>query len=772
MSHAFPLCSGLLVIAAGALHAQTATVSGRLRDGATGEDLAYATVVAVDLPGTGTTTNEYGFYSLTLPLGAHELAFRYVGYKTVRHPIDLTRDTRLDFDLGGDAVVMDEVVVTAVEADDNVSSNQGTAVRLDISRLKELPSLGGEADVLKAVQFSPGVKPGGDGNAGFYVRGGGLDQNLILLDEAPVYNPSHLLGFFSVFNGDALRGATLYTGGMSAEYGGRTASVMDIRMRDGNKKEFDVTGGLGLIASRLTVEGPIQTGKSSFMLSGRRTYADLFLGLTDEAEDAQLYFYDVNAKANFSLGENDRLFLSGYLGRDRLGFEDQFGLDWGNATGVVRWNHLFSDRLFSNTTGIVSRYDYQFSFGEDDTFLGVESVIRDLNVKQDFTWFATPSSTLKFGANLIDHTIEPGNIESGDARPITAEDAEESYGYEGAAYVQHELKLSNRLSVNYGLRYSLFQRRGPGEVLDLGSDGDVLGAEAAADGEEIAFYDGWEPRLAANYRLDPQSSLKLGYNRNFQYLHLLVNATASTPTDRWIMSSNNVAPQRADQLSLGYFRNFRGNAYEFSAEAYYKDMDNVIDYRNGAETFFNEELEADLVYGDGRAYGVELSVAKTQGRLTGQLAYTLSKTERAFDEINAGEWFSARQDRTHDITAVASYQLTERYGLAGTFTYYTGDAVTFPSGRYRVDDQVVPYYTERNGYRLPDYHRLDLAFNIKGKPKPRVEDSWNISLFNAYGRENAFSVQFEPSDDNPHVTQATQVALFRWVPSVTYNFKF
>ena len=753
------------------LLAQTGTVKGYVRDAADGETLIGATVVVAGT-GTGTTTNAYGFYSLTLPIGEHRIAYQYVGYETLEKTVRLTEDTRLDFELGTGAVEMAEVVVTAEEADRNVSANNGSAVRIDVKALKELPSFGGEPDIVRAAQFSPSVKQGGDGNAGYYVRGGGLDQNLILLDEAPVYNPSHLLGFFSVFNGDALRDATLYTGGMSAEYGGRTASVMDIHMRDGNKRGFDVTGGLGLIASRLTVEGPIQKDKSSFMISGRRTYADLFVRQTEAGEGTRLYFYDVNAKLNFRLGDKDRLFVSGYTGRDAFGFDDAFGLDWGNLTGVVRWNHLFSDRLFSNTSFIVSDYDYEFSFGNAETFLGVQSVVRDFNLKQDFTWFANPRSTLKFGVNVIDHTVEPGNISSGEARPITAEDVEHSFGYEGAAYVQHEFKVTDRLSANYGLRYSLFQRRGPGDVLTLSDNGEVMSAEPTGDGEEIAFYDGWEPRLSLNYRLDEQSALKLGFNRNFQYLHLLVNATASTPADRWIMSSNNIAPQSANQVSLGYFRNLRDNAFELSAEAYYKDMDNVIDYRTGAETFFNDQLEADLVFGDGRAYGLELAFAKTKGRLTGQLAYTLSKTERRFDEINDGAWFSARQDRTHDISLLASYGLTDRLTLAGTFTYYTGDAVTFPSGRYRVDNQVVPYYTERNGYRMPDYHRLDLAVTLDGKPKPRVEDSWNFSLFNAYGRENAFAINFEPTEENPRVTEAVQVSLFRWVPSVTYNFKF
>ena len=751
------------------------TLSGNLTDAETGEDLLFAEVSVNDGSGAGTTSNAYGFYSLTLPAGTYEISFAYLGFETLTQTVDLTQDRTLNVELATASETLAEIVVTDRAENANVTAAEGSVDRVDMRTLRELPALGGEPDIIKAVQLNPGVKPAGDGNGGFYVRGGGLDQNLILLDEAPVYNPSHLLGFFSVFNGDAIRNVTLYKGGMAAEYGGRTASVMDIRMRDGNKKEWDVTGGVGLIASRLTVEAPIVKDKGSFMVSGRRTYADLLLGVVsnDEgADETQLYFYDLNAKANYQITEKDRIFVSGYTGRDRFGFEDAFGLDWGNVTGTVRWNHVFNGKFFSNTTFIYSDYDYQFEFGTGEDRVGLQSVIRDLNFKQDFSYFANDRNSLKFGVNLIDHTIEPGNLIAGANTGITAEDAEPTFGYEGAAYIQNEQRVGEKLRLNYGLRVSAFQRYGPGTAYTFDENGETVGSEIFDEGDAMETYVGLEPRLAATYVLADDRSVKLGYNRNYQYLHLLTNATASTPTDTWIMSSENVKPQIADQVSLGYFQNFAQNQYEFGAEVYYKDMQNVIDYRNGANVFFNDQLEGELVFGDGRAYGLELFLRKTTGRLTGQIGYTLSRTEHLFDEINDGSWFPARQDRTHDINLLASYKLSDKFTLTGSFLYYTGDAVTFPSGRYEVAGTVVPLYTERNGYRMPDYHRLDLALAWDGKKTEKFESSWNVSLFNVYGRENAFSINFQPSEADPNVTEAVRLALFKTVPSVTYNFKF
>ncbi len=750
------------------------TVSGHVTDNANGEDLIGAQVRVAELEGVGVVVNEYGFYSLTLEKGDYTLVFRSIGYAALNEKISLNQDLSLDIKLTSEDDVLGPMVVKGDTVVNTLDDADGSKLTVDLGKIKELPVLIEPDPIYALTQYETSIKSAGEGNAGFYVRGGGLDQNLILLDEAPVYNPSHLLGFFSVFNSDALKDVDLYKGGMLPEYGGRTSSVMDIRMKDGNKEKLGVSGGIGLVSSRLTVEAPIKKGKGSFIVSGRRSLVDLFLGLSPDETISQskLFFYDLNLKANYTLGKKDRIYLSGYFGRDNFGFGSTFGLTWGNATGTIRWNHLFNNRLFSNTSFIYSNYDYKFSFGEDEDKVGLESVIRDWNFKQDYSYYLNNENSMKIGYNVIHHTIEPGNLEAGENTGIIAQDAIKKYSLEGAVYIQNEQKVSNRLNLGYGLRYSFFNYMGDGVKYEFDETGEMTSEQEVGAWETIQFYHGLEPRFSSSYRLNPSSSVKLAYNRNYQYLHLLTNATTSSPTDVWINSSNNVKPQIADQIALGYFKNFKNNMYQTSVEAYYKDMQNVIDYRTGADIFLNNELEGDLVYGDGRAYGLELSVKKTQGKFTGSLSYTISKTERQFDEINDKQWFSARQDRTHDLSAVGTFHVNKKVSISAAWIYYTGDAVTFPTGKYLIDGQVVPYYTERNGYRMPDYHRLDLAVNWKRKKTEKFESSWNFSLYNAYGRENAYSISFRPSEDNPIQTEAVQLSLFRWVPSVTYNFKF
>ncbi|KXX68463.1 TonB-dependent receptor [Flammeovirga sp. SJP92] len=764
----------LLTISSISLGQTKYTLSGQIKDASNGEDLPFATVTVKELKGVGVTANTYGYYSLSLPEGNYTVIYQYIGYDVIEKSIELNKNITISLELPTSAQNLEEVVVTAEREDRNITSNEGSVTKIDTKAIRELPTFGGEVDIIKVMQTQPGVKASGEGGSGFYVRGGGLDQNLVLLDEAPVYNPSHLLGFFSVFNGDAIKGATMYKGGMMPEYGGRTSSVLDIRMKDGNAKDLSVTGGIGTIASRLTVEGPIVKDKGSFMISGRRTYADLFLGLSNDPSfsNSSLYFYDLNLKANYRITEKDRIFISGYFGQDKLGMDGSVNMDYGNATGTLRWNHVFSSKLFSNTSFIYSNYNYEFGFGADEDKIGLESIIKDINIKQDFSFYASTKHTIKFGFNAIHHTIEPGNLSAGSNTGINPQDSEKKYGIEGAIYIQDEFKISNRLSINYGLRYSLFQGIGTGTEYQFNDKGEVIGAKEYGDGETMQYYGGFEPRLSANYIINPKSSVKLGYNKNYQYLHMLSNSTSSSPTDTWIMSSNNVKPQEAEQISLGYFRNFKDNTFETSVEAYYKDMKNVIDYKTGANVFLNDQLEGDLVYGKGRAYGVEFMIKKNKGRLTGWLGYTLSRSEKQFDEINNGDWFAARQDRIHDINLVAIYKINPKLTLSGNFIYYTGDAITFPSGRYEVDGKVIPYYTERNGYRMPDYHRLDLALTWIRKKTDKFESSWNFSIYNVYGRENAYTISFEPSEEDPNTTEAVQLALFKWVPSVTYNFKF
>jgi outer membrane receptor protein involved in Fe transport len=626
---------------------------------------------------------------------------------------------------------------------------------------------------MKTLQLTPGVKGAGEGNAGFFVRGGGADQNLILLDEANVYNASHLLGFFSVFNSDAIKDVSLYKSGIPAEYGGRASSVMDVKMRDGNKKKFGMSGGIGLISSRLTVEAPIVKDKGSFIVSGRRSYADLFLKLSKDTSinQTQLFFYDLNAKANYRLGDKDRIFLSGYFGRDVLGINDAFGFNWGNATGTIRWNHLFSNKLFSNTSIAYSDFDYGFNVGSGEDGFGISSSINDINFKQDFDYFLNSNNKMKFGVNAIYHTFKPGELSGGNSsfNPIVLDTR---YGLEAAAYIQNDMKIGSRWSLMYGLRYSAFNLMGDGTAYEFDGNGVLTNSTEYSRGESIALHHGLEPRFSMSYILSENNSIKLGYNRNLQYLHRVTNSTTSSPTDIWVPSSNNVLPQLADQIAIGYYQNFNKNMFSFTGEVYYKALQNQIDYRTGASNFLNELIEGEFVYGKGRSYGLELQLQKKKGKFTGWLSYTLSRALRTFDAIDNGREFSARQDRIHDISLVTMYNLTERVALSAAWIYYTGDAVTFPSGKYELNGTVIPYYTERNGYRMPDYHRLDLGATFYFKEREKFEHNLNVSIYNAYNRENAYTITFQEAENDPTQTEAVQTTLFKIIPSITYNFNF
>jgi hypothetical protein len=753
---------------------QNFTISGTLKDATNGEDLIGASVVLKDKPSTGASTNTYGFYSLTLPTGDYVLKIQYIGYALIELKLKLDKDIKLDKELSPEASMLAEVVIKSEKENKNISKNEMSVVKLDPRDIESVPVLFGEKDIIKTLQLTPGVKSAGDGNAGFYVRGGTIDQNLILLDEAPVYNASHLLGFFSVFNSDALKDVTLYKGSMPAEFGGRGSSVLDIKMKEGNNKKFNASGGIGLISSRLTLEAPLQKDEGSFIVSARRTYADLFLKLSKKStiNSNILYFYDLNAKANYRLGKKDRLFLSGYFGHDVLGVGNTFGLDWGNYTGTLRWNHLFSDKLFSNTSVIFSNYDYQFKIGSGDNQFKVKASIQDWNVKQDFTYFPNTQNTVKFGFNALHHTFLPTSLEGGVNSSFTNSKTEDKFAYEGGAYVQNDWKVSDKIGVQYGLRYSFFNYIGKGTAYTFDAKGNTTSSKTYESGESIKYYGGLEPRLSLKYELNDASSIKAGYTRNNQYMHLLSNSTTSSPTDLWVPSSNNVKPQVVDQVSLGYFRNFQDNMFEFSFETYYKNLGNQIDYRNGANLIFNSEYEGALTYGKGIAYGAEFYLKKAKGRMTGWVSYTLSRSLRKFDDINNSTYYPARQDRIHDIAIVGMYELTKKVKLSANWVFNTGSAATFPSGKYNVNGISVPYYTERNGYRFPNYHRLDVGVTLLGKQRKNYEASWNFSVYNVYGHENAYSITFQQNEDNPAKTEALQTTLFKIIPSVTYNFKF
>ena len=747
--------------------AQDYTLSGYMRDDSTGEELLFATV-SVDGTTQGASTNLYGFYSLTLPAGSYDINYSYVGYATQTVTIDLTADVTQDVELGLGSATLEEVVIVSESEDDNITNSEISVVNIDVKDIKKIPVIFGEQDVLKTLQLQPGVSASSEGSSGFFVRGGDADQNLILLDEAPVYNASHLLGFFSVFNSDALKDVKLYKGGIPAQYGGRASSVMDVRMRNGNMKQWEGSGGIGLISSRLTVEGPIIKDKGSIIVSGRRTYADIVAApLINDFEDFSLYFYDLNVKANYKLTENDRVYVSGYLGRDVLG-TDAFGFDWGNRTFTARWNHIYSSKLFSNTSYIYSEYDYGFDVASGGIDINLSSGIYDHNLKQDYNFYANPKNEITFGWQGIYHQFQPSTFRfDGDVQST----AQEQDALEGGVYIANQQKVTDRLQLNYGLRLSTFSNIGGYTEKAFDDNDEVISETTYADGEFYNNYFNLEPRLSATYVLNGTSSLKASYNRNAQYLHLLSNSTSGSPTDLWIPSSTLVKPTLSDQVALGYFKNLKNNQYKLSVEGYYKTMQNAVDYEDGAEVFGNADIEAELVFGQGRAYGAEFLVEKTKGKFTGWGSYTLSKSERQFDEISAGEWFSARQDRTHDISLVGVYDITDKISFSGSWVYSTGDAVTFPSGKYTIDGNQVNLYTSRNGDRMPDYHRLDLGVTIKLKTNKLESSDLNISVYNAYNRKNAYSIDFD-ENATTGASEATRLALFGMVPSVTWNFKF
>jgi hypothetical protein len=748
-------------------------VSGTITSAKTGETLIGASV-RISGSTIGTTSNEYGFYSLSLPKGSYTIEVSAIGLQLKQQPIQLNQHIVLNVSLTEETRELETVVVKTTGRR-SITNPQMGMERLTMAETKNIPMLFGERDVLKTIQLLPGIKSAGEGSSGFYVRGGAADQNLILLDEATVYNASHLLGFFSTFNSDAIKDVTVYKGGMPAQYGGRLSSVLDIRMNEGNNQEYDVSGGIGLISTKLNVEGPIQKGKSSFLASGRRTYVDMFLKLSKDSalNKNQLYFYDLNTKLNYQLGKKDRLFLSGYFGRDKLGVGETFALQWGNGTGTVRWNHIFSSKLFSNTSFIYSNYDYKITIRSGSNDFDIFSQIRDVNLKQEFQWFAGSRNTVRFGVNAIYHTIRPGEITASSASYINTSNRQRRYSMENAIYASNTFKASDKVNLTYGARITAFSVLGKGDYYAIDTAGNVTDTFSYKRGEIVKTYVNVEPRIALSYVFNPTVSIKASYVRNAQNLHLVSNSTTGSPTDKWVASTNIIKPEVSDQVSLGWYRNLAQNKYELTVEAYYKTMQNQVDYRTGANVFINSDaIESQLLFGKGRAYGVEWLLRKQTGKLSGWLSYTLSKTERKIDGINNNNWYNARQDRTHDIAIVGSYQMNPKWTFSANWIYYTGDAVTFPAGKYRVDNQVIFYYTERNGYRMPTYHRLDLGATWQLKKRKKYTSELAFSLYNAYGRENAYTIAFRESKEDPQKTEAVRTALFKYIPSVSYNFKF
>ncbi len=749
------------------------TISGQVTDSASGEDLIGATVYVSELK-TGTSANVYGFYSITLPQGEYHLVYSFVGSVSHKVQIKLDKDVKLDVQLEGDAKELEEVVVTAERKDVNVTKAEMSTTRLSMQTIQRIPVLMGEADVIKAIQLLPGVQSTSEGSSGFSVRGGGHDQNLILLDEATVYNASHLMGFFSVFNNDAIKDVKLYKGDIPANYGGRLSSLLDIRTKDGNNQHLTATGGIGTIASRLTLEGPIFSDKATFIVSGRRTYADLFLKLSSDEDmrNSVLYFYDMNAKLNYRINNNNRVFVAGYFGRDKFG-NNNMGMGYGNQTFTARWNHTFSPRLFSNFTVVGGFYDYQMKSTEGQTGFTWTSKMQNYGLKSDFSWFPSPNNSVKFGYHVTYHRFSPQDISGDENSIIKASANPKEYALEHALYASNETTIGERLTLKYGLRYVLFQNIGNGETMNYLSDYSVSESKTYRKGEFYNNQQRLEPRLGAVYRFNDVHSVKGSYSRTSQFIQLASNSAAGTPMDIWFQASQNVRPQICDQFVLGYFRNFASDMYEASVEVYYKDMQDVVDFKDHADLLLSDDLEQEIRFGKGEAYGVELMLRKNSGRLTGWVSYTYSTSRRQIDDINDGQWYRSPFDKPNNISIVANYELSRKWMISANWVYASGTPVTYPTGRFLVENNYVPIYSGRNEYRYPAYHRLDLSATWKlSKPKKRFQSELNFSIYNAYGQKNPWMIQFKQESDNPDVSYAEKIYLFTFIPSVTWNFSF
>ena len=755
---------------------EKSTISGYVRDASSGEELIGANLSISVGVNTGVTTNLYGFYSITLSNDNYEVQVSYTGYETEVFSIDLDKDTTLNIDLVS-GLTMEEVVVKSEAEDENVSSTEMGTVTLPVEEIKKLPALMGEVDVLRSLQLLPGVMSATEGSTGFFVRGGAADQNLVLLDDAVVYNPGHLLGFFSVFNADALKNTTLIKGSLPARYGGRLSSVVDIQMKEGNNKKWAAQGGVGVISSRLTLEGPIVKDKASFIVSARRTYAlDLAQPFLNGGnfEGTNYYFYDLNAKMNYRISDKDRLYFSGYFGRDVFRFRSasqdfEFDLPYGNSTATLRWNHLFSDRLFMNISAIYNDYQFNFEGGQETFRASLFSGITDYNVKADFDYYPSKNHFIRFGLSFIRHELQPQLITATTGDVDFSNDLLTKYGNEYAFYIQDEYKVNSRLSLNLGFRASFFSQFGPYESPITGQLYD--------SGEPIVTYWTPEPRFSFRYTLNGSSSIKGGVAYTAQYLHLVSNSTSTLPIDIWVPSTELVKPQRGMQYSLGYFRNFRSNDYEFSAEIYYRDLYNQIDYRDDYVNNPSNDVELDFVFGQGRAYGLELLLKKTKGDFTGWLSYTLSRTERSFPDIEDGRWYPAFYDRTHDLSIVGMYKLSRKWEMNGTFIFGTGNAFTPVAGAYRIENRVNVFYGPRNSDRLIPYHRFDISFTYTPKPNSsrRFSSSWNFSIYNGYNRMNPTFIYnaFETDPESGAIeSKAFRVSLFPIIPSVSWNFKW
>jgi hypothetical protein len=772
-------------------HAQEKyTLSGSISDEKTGETLIGVNVIINELK-TGTVTNEYGFYSITLPKGTYSVTISYLGFGDLNETVNLEQNIRKNFTIKESNVELNEVVVTENPYKINIKKPEMSANKLSITTIKQMPVLLGEVDVIKSLLFLPGVTNAGEGQSGFNVRGGAVDQNLVLLDEATLYNTSHVFGLFSVFNADVIKDLKLYKGGIPAKFGGRVSSVLDIYQKDGNSNNFRMNGGIGLISSRILAEGPIVKDKASFLVAGRGSYAHLFLKLTDN--DNSAYFYDLNTKINYKFNENNSLFLSGYFGRDIFRLSDSFTNTYGNATVNLRWNHLFSDKLFSNLSLIYS--DYYYGLTLDFIGFNWDSGIKNYNLKYDFKHYISDKITLNYGTNLTKYDLNPGTIEPIDENSsINFKQLDKKYALETAFYGDVEQQLSKKIAISYGFRYSIFNRLGSSTVniyennqpvlydeeLKIYEKATPIDTQYFGRNKSIAEYSNFEPRFTIAYELNDNQSIKASYNRMAQYLQLISNTQSPTPLDVWTPSDNYIKPQIADQIAIGYFQNFKNGDYTLELESYYKKVKNRMDYIDGADLIANEAIEQVILNGRMRSYGLEILFRKNSGNLNGWIAYTLSRSEQQTPGrtpteigINNGNWYRSAYDKTHNLAITGSYKLNEKWTFGANFTLQTGQPVTFPTGKYVFQGVTVPSYNSRNEDRLPAYHRMDISATLtpKHKEKHKYKREWVFGIYNVYSRYNAASINFRQNSETGN-NEAVRLSIFGIVPSVSYNFKF
>ena len=767
------------------IRANRFSLNGYVRDSLSGESIIGATI-SVNGQSKGVTSNQYGFYSITLDSGAYTISVSHISYVAKSIAVNLSSNQSYNFDIVSKTFANSEVIVYSKRRDANVKNAQMGKVDLTMTQIKSIPAFMGEVDLLKAIQLLPGIRNAGEGNAGFYVRGGGPDQNLILLDDAVVYNTGHLFGFFSIFNSDAIKNVSLIKGGMPAQYGGRLSSVVDVSMKDGNLNKFQMDGGIGLIASRFSIQGPIKKNKASFILSARRTYADAlakpFIKKSSSFYGSGYFFYDLNAKVNYRFSEKDRLYLSGYFGRDVFDFNNakrsfKTNIPWGNSTATLRWNHVFSRRLFSNTTLLYNDYKFKFSAKQENFEIGLSSGIRDGSIKTDFDYYPFPNHKLKFGGLLTYHKFVP-NVVNGrqDSIVFTPNNEGTKYAAETALYLQDDWEIGEKWKMNYGLRWSNFTQIGPYKKFIRDANGNKLDSTGYKNFEPVRHYGGLEPRITIRYAINDETSVKAAVTRNLQYIHLVSNAGTTLPTDLWVPSTYIVKPQISWLYAAGLFKNFADNKYETSLEVYYKDMQNQVEYQEGYTPSLNDP-ENEFVFGKGWSYGAELFLNKTKGQLTGWIGYTLSWTWRKFSELNDGQKYPTKYDRRHDLSVVANYEKNKKWKFGAVFVYGTGNAITLPERFYIINGVLTQEYSKLNQYRMKAYHRIDISatYTPVSKKKRKLSSYWVFSIYNLYSRLNPYFIYFDQTGSAVNgdlKVEARQVSLFPILPAITWNFKF